>query len=297
MYKKIITIVISACVLVCLRVHSVHAAQLIVASQYDTVDQQQEFYVDVLLDPQGVTLNGIEGAIQFSADTLELERIEDANSVIGPWIQAPDIEPGKVTFAGIMPNGFSGLIDPFDSNKKQPGKLFRLIFSARASGGATILSSGVISTLNDGNGTEVPLANTNISITIGNKINPSHYAVSDRVRPVLTANVVQDSLLYNGRYALIFNALDKESGIDRVEVQEGTDAPVVATSPYLLKDQTRNSIIIVHAYDHAGNVTTVIIAPTYTTQSIGYILIALIALIVLLIILHDIRRRRKTKNI
>lgn len=271
---------------------SVSAASVTLAPQVVRLDQEQQFYVDVLLDPEGAAFNGVEGSVQFSSDTLTFIRSEDGNSVVGPWIDRPQIDGDKITFSGIMPNGFDGVIDPFDSHVRKPGTLLRLVFEARAPGIAHITTSNMRITANDGNGTLRTVPDMELSIPISGEINSSVYALQDTHRPTLVASVVTDKKLYDGRATLIFTASDKESGIDRVEVQEGNQASVVATSPYLLEDQSRTSVITVRAYDISGNVTTVTINPIYTAETIGYILLSFIALIVLVIFIYVLRRKK-----
>lgn len=275
---------------------SVSAASVTLAPQVVRLDQEQQFYVDILLDPEGAAFNGVEGSVQFSSDTLAFVRSEDGNSIVGPWIDRPKIDGDKITFSGIMPNGFDGVIDPFDSKIRKPGTLLRLVFEARAPGVAHIATSGVNITANDGNGTLRSVPDMQLSIPISGETNSSVYALQDTHRPTLAASIVMDKKLYDGRATLIFTASDKESGIDRVEVQEGNRASVVATSPYLLEDQSRTSVITVRAYDISGNVTTVTINPVYTAETIGYILLSFIALIVLVIFTYVLRRKKSNRQ-
>ena len=65
--------------------------------------------------------------------------------------------------------------------------------------------------------------------------------------------------IFNGKYFLVFNTVDKQSGIDHYEIQEslrkGGDESkwIRAESPHQLSDQTLRSFIIVKAVDKAGN--------------------------------------------
>lgn len=267
-------------------------ATITLAPQVVRLDQEQQFYVDVLLDPDGAAFNGVEGTVQFSADTLTFIRSEDGNSIVGPWIDRPQVDGDRIRFSGIMPNGFDGVIDPFDSHIRKPGTLLRLVFEGRAPGVGHITTHGMHITANDGNGTLYSIPDTEVAIPVSGETNSSVYALQDTHRPTLVASVVTDKKLYDGRATLIFTASDKESGVDRVEVQEGNHASVVATSPYLLEDQSRTSVITVRAYDISGNVTTVTINPVYTAETIGYILLSFIALIVLSIAIYVLRRKK-----
>jgi hypothetical protein len=59
--------------------------------------------------------------------------------------------------------------------------------------------------------------------------------------------------MYGGKKFLSFPTTDTESGIAYYEVQEGGALPVRTGDQYVLVDQERGQIIIVTAYDVAGN--------------------------------------------
>ena len=59
--------------------------------------------------------------------------------------------------------------------------------------------------------------------------------------------------VFNNQYFISFFAADKESGVAYYEVKEGKGGFVKVRSPYLLKDQSLRSKILVKAIDEAGN--------------------------------------------
>jgi hypothetical protein len=63
----------------------------------------------------------------------------------------------------------------------------------------------------------------------------------------------QDPSIFEGKYFIIFSTTDKQTGLDYFEVKEGEKDWKRAESPYLLEDQTLQSIIKVRAVDKAGN--------------------------------------------
>ena len=74
-----------------------------------------------------------------------------------------------------------------------------------------------------------------------------------------TPKIGQDSSVFEGKYFLSFYTTDKMSGTDHYEIseikdkQQDKDNWKVVKSPYVLEDQTLNSIIKVKAVDKAGN--------------------------------------------
>jgi hypothetical protein len=76
--------------------------------------------------------------------------------------------------------------------------------------------------------------------------------------------------LFGGKYVLIFNTIDRESGISHFEVAEQKlkfcfpsekEKWERAESPYLIKDQSLKSIIKVKAVDKVGNERIVTLNP------------------------------------
>jgi len=75
--------------------------------------------------------------------------------------------------------------------------------------------------------------------------------------------ISQDPFLFEGKYFIVFQTQDKQTGIDYYEVKEGKRDWQRAESPYLLEDQSLKSIIKVKAVDKAGNERMAEITPPY----------------------------------
>jgi hypothetical protein len=258
-----------------------------------TVAQQQQFYIDVVLDTHGTDINGIQGAVAFSSDNLKFVRSEIGNSNVTMWVTQPVIHGNTLSFLGIIPGGFDGLINPFDPKHKLPAQIVRLVFQAKATGPAIITASQFSVTANDGQGTLTAIPDTTTNLMVTEAVSPTTYTVADTIPPLLSASVVTDKNLYDGRYTLVYTAIDKQSGIDHVELQEGNGAWVTIDNPYLLQDQTRKGILSLRAYDVAGNVTTISLpaAPSPHSSRVPLIIFALIILIILYVIYKKTRHR------
>jgi hypothetical protein len=276
--------------------HTAKAAAMVFGNVPTGVAQQQQFYVDVQIDPQGVSLNGIQAQVTFSSDTLSFVRAETGTSLINYFIDPPTVSGNMVTFSGTIVGGFNGLIDPFNPDKKSPGEMIRLVFAPIAPGIATITTSNVTAADNDGQGTLEKVTDATATIPISTVIAPSIYKTADTTPPEISASVVEDSNLYAGKYVLIFTAIDKESGIDHVELQEGNGPWTTIESPYVLHDQSRNSILSLRAYDVAGNVTTIQIVPPGLSHSTQVFLLILLILLVgsILYVIYEKTKHKKT---
>ncbi|MEO5646657.1 MAG: hypothetical protein ABIO57_00285 [Candidatus Paceibacterota bacterium] len=250
----------------------------------------QQFYVDVVVDPKGGSINGIQGAVTFSPDMLTFVRAETGTSNITLWIDQPKAQGDTISFSGVIPNGFNGLINPFDQSVKLPGQIVRLVFSGKAPGIAKISTTNISITDNDGIGTIEKMTDTNNTVTVSDTAAPSLYINNDIISPTLSATVINDHNLYDGKSVLIFNATDKESGVDHVTLQEGDGELSTIESPYVLHDQSRKSILLLHAYDMSGNVATITIAPLVPhTSATAMVIVLFITLIIFYVIYKKIR--------
>ncbi len=270
--------------------HTASAASMVLQTTAGSVDQQQQFAVDVLLDAQGSDFNGIQGSIAFSSN-LSFVRAETGTSILSYFIDQPTVKGDAVSLSGIVVGGFNGLINPFNQSRKFPGEIVRLVFAGNAPGTATITTSNFSVTANDGYGTLQQVPDNAITLNVSDTVAPSMYNTPDTIPPTITASVVHDTNLYGGKYALIFDATDKQSGIDHVALQEGDGPWLTIQSPYVLHDQTRNSILSLRAYDVAGNVTTITLPAAGSQSSAASLIILILIALIIVYVVH-----RKTKH-
>lgn len=245
---------------------------------------------------------------------------------------------GKFHFSGGIPGGYCGKIpgDPGDSNLvgkiifKIPG--FIVSDNEREDIDISFGDKTRI-LLNDGLGTEDILEkkNTNFKILKGTIVSDNNWKdliADDVIQPEpFVVELHQRSDIFNGLYYIIFSTVDKQSGVDHYEVLEikpnevigiepsrslmdrlfgkKKNAPnwKVAEMPYLLEDQSLESIIKVRALDKAGNSRQVEFIPpkSNTTEkemsSRSILIVVLSIIIVVVFILLLILFIKKRKNI
>jgi len=275
--KKIIALFIFA---LCLFINNKADASFIsIKPSSDSLSKDEQFYIDVNLNTEGKTINGIEGSISFSSDNISFVRAEEGNSIVNLWIDKPALSDGVIKFSGIIPNGFSGVIDPFNPDNKLPGLIIRLIFETKKEGDCNIAISKAITTLNDGLGTVDNITPSSIKISIQNTSNPYIYKTPNDTAPELSASVIRDPNIENNKYVLIFDAKDKQTGIKEVLIKEGSRPWKKIESPYLLEDQSRHSIITVQATNYSGSSIAINI------DALPYKLISFTNIIILIFIL------------
>ncbi len=255
----------------------------------EKINVNDEFRVFVFIDTENEEINAVEGKIIFSADLLELKDILEANSIISLWIERPRlIQDGVVIFSGIIPGGYKG----------KEGLLLTLVFKSRIvetkpslfeAEKANISLKDFRILLNDGKGTETKTKVKEAKILI-EKTEKEPISVSqiDVLPPeAFKPEIGQDPNLFNGKYFLVFQAQDKQSGVASYEVKEVRYKIFsflkkweFAESPYLLKDQKLRSYIFVKAIDKAGNERIEFIPPQnplrwYERIDIGIIIIVI----------------------
>jgi hypothetical protein len=260
------------------------AATLTLSLNKDKVGIEEEFYLDVLLDPEGVSINGVEGSISFSKEELSLSRIEEGKSMIGLWIEKPKLDTNnQIKFSGIIPNGFDGLIDPFNTKHKLPGPILRLVFKGINQSEALIQLSPSLVTLNDGLGTIEYINSNQAIVTIKSVFKPEMYQNKNDIHPEIEFEIVQDQNLFDNAFTLIFKISDKETGIKEVLIKEGKRPWKAIESPYQLADQNRQSQISLMAVNFSGASIIKTIEPL-PYQLFSFLNISLVLIIFILII-------------
>jgi hypothetical protein len=260
----------------------VFGANLSFVSKINQVVVGQEFKLDIYLDSENESLNAFSGEIIYPADLLNLKDILTGNSIINLWIDHPKVLPyfdgsiqtnkNKIAFSGITPGGFRG----------KSGFLFSLIFEAKNDGQTQINFSNLKFLLSDGLGTEVKIKSSDFNLNIlsrDRRIVTSTQVVLplDTLPPEnFEIQVLNNPEIFDNKYFIIFEAVDKGRGIDHYEVLEWKNkfsildifyklinpkkydlnvrSWTIAESPYVLKDQKLQSDIYVKAVDKAGNV-------------------------------------------
>lgn len=277
----------------------VFAATLSIDPEILTVGPGDTFIATIRLDTlSDECVNAVSIELYYPSDWMNASAVSKGESLLTLWADEPfvDREHGRVFLSGGIPAGYCGRV------QGDPGKtniLAKIIFSIPGNmiGGKTatgelplaiMFGSSTRVLLNDGFGTPAPLFFNNAAYrrtltSQGMKNEWLDMVHTDNIPPDLfTITVQHDTHAFEGKNFIVFSAVDKQSGVHHYEVTE--DDPInlgfsygkkikssfiVATSPYVLTDQTLQSRIIVRAYDHAGNMQEAIHAPTNGTSTLG----------------------------
>jgi len=250
------------------------------------VGDEQITTIEVKIDPQGKTLNVVEGVIVFEGktnDRLSVE-VETGGSVLTIWPTQPQYlsKEKAIRFTGGVPGGFN-----------RNGLLFRLRLFSPVSGEIKINWVNGAAYLNDGKGTKDPIFARSMKVNlVAQSIEVSNKFSTDIRPPSFDAvEISRDDSVYDGKYFISFNAKDDVSGVDKYEVKEGQSVTTVTDGVYVLKDQTRKTPVVIIAYDKAGN--NAIIKVPVKINWLKYVIIILIAGVLLFLILYVYKKTKK----
>ena len=238
-----------------------HAAEWFFGASSQRVGVGGLVDVGVFVNSEGESLNAFEGRVTYPADVLMLKEVRDAGSVVTVWmirsvVGVTDAGVGAVSFSGIAPGGYSG----------STGKLFTLIFEAKALGNPSITVVDDRILLNNGAGTSAAVHVSPLTINVVPDIPPSILAIEpDTILPdEFTPMINRTDSAFDGKWFVTFETHDKESGIAGYFVRERLPWMDVlswfddadwkpTTSPYVIIDQTRKCGVEIKAVDVAGN--------------------------------------------
>lgn len=321
--KRFIYVIACAVIsMACMHIEGAFAAHLFMEPKTQERVAGDVFMVDVKMDvTPDECINAAEVFVAYPSQFLQAMDVNIGESFFSLWVQKPaiDKEKGIISFVGGVPGGYCGRVsgDPGTSNM-----LAQMVFRLPSfSVGKEKINMGNIAflpetsvMLNDGTGTPAALTMEGADITLVEKTTTSQPVnewrqrlVEDKMSPEPFAiEVRREDQLYKGKYILFFSTLDKQTGVDHFEVQEifkkdfdkGTRDAVwhIAESPYMLVDQSLQSVIRVKAIDKAGNERIVEYVPSdslaasaksffYPPLIVGIILVAAGVLLMAVLVL------------
>jgi len=287
---KFCVILLVICVYLLLTIIVAEAAVLYLETNEYQYYKGDTFIAEIRLNTEGEYINTVKVNLNFPKDLLEVRDFSQGNSVLTLWIETPSTanidtinREGLVSFSGGIPAGYQGW----------DGLLGRIVFRVRetptpnlgvgVNAKVEFLESSKV-LLNDGFGTEAGLKREEAILMISQggetKLNEWQEELKkDNTSPeAFEINLNKDPSLFEGKYFVIFSTNDKQSGVDHYETleadtrgyQRGTTQKAVwkkAESPYLLEDQSLQSIIKVKAVDKAGNEIIALLEPLRASKN------------------------------
>jgi hypothetical protein len=313
------------------------AASLYMDPAFSSIGRGDAIDVSVRLDTneeENECINAVDGVIRYSENIVPVD-ISLGDSIFSVWVEAPKInkEERTITFAGGIPNGYCGRIQ---GDPRLTNNIVKIIFrspgfsiGSNTSGTSTAkieFAPETAAYINDGLGTKAELALYGASIDLSDKAGATiqdpwrDAVVTDTIPPAdFSIELARDDKAFNADYFIVFNTIDKQTGIDQYQVMEEplstfgsfewgrADAPwITARSPYVLEDQSLNSIIRVKAIDKAGNEYIATLIPSEDLRGIsskdivvwsGIGLLVLLLLVIMTTLIRAFLKRRKEKKL
>jgi hypothetical protein len=314
-----------------LSVGSVQAATLYLDPHTAELNRGDAIVVAIRLDTDEAALeciNAVDGVISYS-DTIVPVDISLGESIFPVWVESPTINDATktITFAGGIPNGYCGRVE---GDPNLTNTIAEIIFRSRVpyiSGETERVAASVLFTdqttayENDGLGTKAELttygATFSISPEVGTEIVDtwSEEVQADTLPPeAFSIALERDKTTFGGKAYIVFNTTDKQTGISHYEViEESTSESKLfrfgaannpwekTRSPFVLKDQSLNSLIRVRAIDKAGNEYIATLQPDPSMQTIplkhtlviAFSIFVALGALVLLVFTRILRTKKK----
>ena len=283
-------------VMILLLSNSAHAASLYLDPGIKTLSRGDALKISVRLDTDELKeecVNAVEGVLTFSGP-IEPVDISLGDSIFSIWVESPTLNEDKtqVSFAGGIPNGYCGRVD---GDPRLTNNLFDIIVRAdsdpavdgQEAVASVQFSNQTVAYLNDGFGTKAQLQLLPNRLTILPEL-------GDVIQDPWTDEIEADNLspqpfslvlskFPTDEYIVSFATTDKQTGIDRYEIREESLSQfdafiwgranvswIETRSPYILDDQSLNSIIRVRAIDKAGNEYIATLVPDEELRTLSF---------------------------
>lgn len=289
--------------LLCLSVMYAHAASIDISH---ITNSHGEILVSVSLDPEGESINSVEGTISFPKEYVEVTSVSTTDSVVPLWLERPKVLTSidlsglsHIHFEGAIPGGFNGVRSAYYNGSKS-GTLFSITLKSLKEGEILALLDGATLYLNDGNATALhvdtttyPIAITSVTQAIAKP--DQLYVENQSLKPY----IAKSELVADGKWALIIQNDETQHGVDHYEVAESKEffPEKVASyewkkteSPYILKSQKRNVFVHVKALYADGTYTITTLPPVENIDSTSDTSSILIFISIVLLALYAIRK-------
>lgn len=209
------------------------------------------FVVQVAILPGDEVFNAFDIELLFPQEVMTLVSFQNSGSIATAWITDPHVSGNAIYLQGIIAGGYQYTTDPL-SGEKISGKIIDLVFEATDKGSGVIAFVKKELYIHDGKATIYTAQGDDFPFSITDLHELP--AIPDTVSPLpFMVYLDRTADLFEGRFFLVFQTQDTQSGIAGYFVREGNDSWKEAKSPYVLEDQKLLKRIEVKAVDFAGN--------------------------------------------
>ncbi len=284
--KQIYSSIITMIVVFVFSGHYAHAALLSLSGDKEKITIGESTRIDVFINSENEQINTIAGTLNIDPSLVNVDSVMIGNSIVPFWVEQPALTSSSdtIVFSGVIPGGIT----------TEKGYLFSVVMTAKKTGEIPISIISPTVLLNDGNGTDVPTATKNITVSVvADGISKQQsYEISDTLPPEKFEIVrTKDSSLFDNTWFIVFATQDKGSGIGHYEICEAFFSKCVQEkSPFQLSHQSNWYFITVRAFDNQNNMQ----AAFLVSKNIKITFASVIILgILIMIYVFFIKKRRK----
>lgn len=240
------------------------------------------------------SINALNAAIAIPS-SFKYTGYSDGNSLLNIFVDKPSFDSEKqiLSFSGLIPRGFTG-----------SGKLLVLNFSPKYSSNNSVFKFDRTNTYalsNSEDPKKVSLILSDLLIPVDSNATNTLKKIDDKDLPEYFEPVVSfDSKIFEGLPFVVFNTVDKKSGINHYEVSISKSKSKYdwkeGVSPYVIKTEDVNKYIAVKAVDNDGNERIVFVNNNSTSDiwhSSYLIVIILVTLVLIVLAFYFSRKKRK----
>lgn len=249
--------------------------------------------VTVTIDTGTTSVNTLAGKIFFAPNERVCTVQAGASSIINTWINTPDASNGEITFAGIIPGGYTGTgsIATITCNSNNDISESPIVLNPK----------DFEIYLNDGTGQLAPVTvSANQTLDQQARLTLAEQIKTDQTAPeILALSIIKPENLSDNNYLLIYNIVDKQSGLTETALASSnkkfnpeTDQQKISAlswtninSPFVLPTAELQQYHYFKATDAAGNVKLARLDPSvgldwWQTSSFKIIIVIILLLVI-----------------
>lgn len=282
----------------------VSAAEIIIKAPSNALANRQPITVEVILDQEEDVISGISADFSFPSDMFTVGSIQTKDSIVSLWVKQPGVSLEKyfddrthITFEGIFPGGYEGVLSPYYKGKK-PGVIVSVTLIPKNKGIGSLIVDNITLNRYDSEATPIETASAIKTIIVPEllPIVPTFFSESTEVKsPTLEAFITRDALVNNNAWYVVVNEREEKSAVEEMLIAETDDynARLVssgkwrsAKNPYVLLYQDRTKFVHIKILYTNNTYALLTLPPVENSKSISGISRILIGIIIVLSLLY-----------
>lgn len=263
-----------------------YAAKVTLVAPQSATPDRQAIVVQVFLDTEGQAVSGISGSFSFPQELFDVHSITLDSSAISLWVKQPSVlnevsldGRTRVSFEGIFPGGFSGVMSAYYQGAK-PGFLFSVLLTPKHQGRGALMVDDLTLNAFSEDAHELLVNEVLVPITVpvlGKEVVVSHDVYTHVTSPTLSVSVNRSELVSRNAWYVSIYEREPKSAVEALYVAEtGVYNPELlsssewkyATNPYVLLYQNRAKYIHVKVMYADKTYTIKTIAPVENSSSV-----------------------------